>query len=112
MDDTFRGLGGVHVFRIHGAVYHRIGDLLPAEGDAAKFAQIYTVDPEMETDRRIEVVGGGLRYHVVSNLQAMLYHHNQWVQLFKTAAGLRQPLQNARIVVADRPRGLLITIPL
>ena len=42
---------GVYTFRIHGVMYHRIGRLMPNEGEAPAFAQIYihdgTADAEM-----------------------------------------------------------------
>ena len=43
---------GVYTFRIHGVVYHSIGQLLPKDNEAPKYAQIYihdgTADAEVE----------------------------------------------------------------
>ena len=43
---------GVYTFRIHGVVYHCIGQLLPKDNEAPKYAQIYihdgTADAEVE----------------------------------------------------------------
>jgi len=39
---------GVSNFTIHGQVYHFIGSLLPNEGQAPKFAQLYIYDTENE----------------------------------------------------------------
>ena len=35
---------GVYTFRIHGVVFHSIGQLLPKDNDASKYEQIYTHD--------------------------------------------------------------------
>ena len=43
---------GLYTFRIHGLVYHSIGQLLPKDNEAPKYAQIYihdgTADAEVE----------------------------------------------------------------
>jgi hypothetical protein len=36
----------IYTFHIKGALYHRIGSLLPAEGEQPKFAQIYIADSD------------------------------------------------------------------
>ena len=43
---------GVYTFRIHGTVHHYIGQLMPREGQAPAFAQIYIHDgtPEAEAE--------------------------------------------------------------
>ena len=47
---------GVYTFHIHGVMYHRIGRLMPNEGDAPAFAQIYihdgTADAEVANRQR------------------------------------------------------------
>lgn len=41
------------VFRLHGENYHLIGSLMPLEGRAPKFAQLYIYDTENEIDNRL-----------------------------------------------------------
>ncbi|CAB5190395.1 unnamed protein product [Rhizophagus irregularis] len=43
-----RNRSGLSNFTIHGQVYHFIGSLLPNEGEAPKFAQLYIYDTENE----------------------------------------------------------------
>jgi hypothetical protein len=38
--------GGVFTFRIKGALHHRIGTLLPSEGNTPHFPQLYINDPQ------------------------------------------------------------------
>ncbi len=50
---------GVYTFRIHGTVHHHIGQLMPREGQAPAFAQIYIHDgtPEAELEYRQQHLG-------------------------------------------------------
>ena len=75
---------GVHTFRIHGVVYHCIGQLLPKDNEAPKYAEIYihdgTADAEVEN-----------HLHHLENaslpelrlLQLMMHEVNPYVSFFK-----------------------------
>jgi hypothetical protein len=43
IDESFQGQG-VSKFKIHGQIYHRVGSLLPDEGQNPVFAQLYIYD--------------------------------------------------------------------
>ncbi|SAL99778.1 hypothetical protein, partial, partial [Absidia glauca] len=43
---------GGYTYRIHGAIYHRIGSLLPADGVAPAFSQVYIHDTASQIDFR------------------------------------------------------------
>lgn len=45
--------GGPPQFILSGQNYHRIGSLLPTDGDKAKFAQLYIYDTSNEIDNRL-----------------------------------------------------------
>ncbi|PKC04553.1 hypothetical protein RhiirA5_248029, partial [Rhizophagus irregularis] len=47
---------GLSNFTIHGQVYHFIGSLLPNEGEAPKFAQLYIYDTENEMNNRLNIM--------------------------------------------------------
>lgn len=70
---------------IQGNVYHRIGPLLPNEGQQAEFAQIYTLDTADQLARRLQVFHG-LNAQTLGALQHMLHVCCPWVQIFRTAA--------------------------
>ncbi|CAG8572355.1 19589_t:CDS:2 [Gigaspora rosea] len=44
------GTNGIYTYRVQGAIYHRIGPLLPAENCIPKFPQIYIYDSNFETE--------------------------------------------------------------
>ncbi|GFY37560.1 uncharacterized protein TNIN_28661 [Trichonephila inaurata madagascariensis] len=45
---------GAYCFRIHGQIYHRTSHLHPAQAGEEKFAQLYVLDSELATCRRME----------------------------------------------------------
>jgi hypothetical protein len=46
--------GDLHVFQIHGELYHLHGPLLPVEGNAPSYAQLYIYDPSYAAQRLSE----------------------------------------------------------
>lgn len=44
------------IFRINGQNFHRIGSLLPLDGEQPKFAQLYIHDTQHEIENRINSV--------------------------------------------------------
>ena len=50
---------GPYTFQISGANYHRIGSLMPPEGYAPRFAQLYIYDTQHESRNRINAVKRG-----------------------------------------------------
>ena len=76
-------------FVLGGKTYHRVGNLLPTPGTPHSFAQIYVLDVEQATDRRIAVTGGSdsrLRRDLLAALHTQLLAHNPWIQQFVAAA--------------------------
>ena len=77
------------MFVLGGKAFHRIGSMLPDDGDRHAFAQIYTLDVDEATDRRIGVCGGNnsdLRRDLLAGLHELLMAHNPWIQQFVAAA--------------------------
>jgi hypothetical protein len=76
-------------FVLGGKTYHRVGSLLPSHGTPHSFAQIYVLDVEQATDRRVSVMGGStspLRRDLLAALHTQLLAHNPWIQQFVAAA--------------------------
>ena len=75
---------GVYTFRIHGMVYHFIGQLLPREGQPRAFALIYIHDgtPEAELEYR-QLHLGERSLPELRGLQDMRHNHNPFVSFFK-----------------------------
>ena len=62
---------GPYCFRISGQVYHLISQLLPADGDAPTFLQIYLYDASDEIDARVQIFSD-LQKNIFTSLQKML----------------------------------------
>jgi hypothetical protein len=75
------------VFVLGGRTCHRIGSVLPDAGCQHSFAQIYTLDVEEATNRRIVVMGdAALQRGVMEQLHTLIVEHNPWVQQFVATA--------------------------
>ncbi|CAI0427052.1 unnamed protein product [Linum tenue] len=80
---------------ICGENYHRIGSLLPPDGEKPKFAQLYIFEPENEIDNRLANFAsrdGLLMPELLTSLLQMLDQHNQLVKTFRR---VRQQLQDS-----------------
>jgi len=76
-------------FVLGGKTYHRIGSLLPDAGSPHSFAQIYILDANAATDRRLGLFGGDrgvLRRDVLSRLHERLLARNPLIQQFVAVA--------------------------
>jgi hypothetical protein len=81
---------GPPVFKICGQVHHRIGSLLPLDGDAPKFIQLYIYDTTNEVSNQLGCLSGGdapgsLQPSIVHQLMEMLHRYNPFVKKFRTA---------------------------
>ena len=79
-----------YVFRLNGQNYHKIGSLLPVDGESPKFAQLYIYDTENEIGNRIGAVTSEDGKNVedpdiVAGLLGMLDDCNQLVKIFRMA---------------------------
>lgn len=93
-------------FRVQGQVCHRIGSLLPTEGQQPTFLQIYFVgDENDQAERRMQIVSG-LDGMIVRELQNMLQNNNELVRIFKTATtnvDLRIQIHSVRPPTGEHP---------
>lgn len=79
---------GVYTFRVNGELYHRMGSGLGAnQGQEPKFSEIYFMDPDAQSNRRMEIFSD-LDAHTVAALHNTFTEHNALVQQFKTAREL------------------------
>ena len=101
-------------FKIQGQVYHRIGSLLPVDGQEPQFLQIYFMgNSKEEAQRRLSVVPG-TRLPILRPLQDMLHTTHKHVSIFKSnleRLQAEQHLHNHKIVIrpdkapiAEHPR--------
>jgi hypothetical protein len=57
IDSSMNSGNAPPTFVLNGENYHRIGSLLPMEGDVPKFAQLYVYDTDNEIKNRMAAVG-------------------------------------------------------
>ena len=73
---------------------NRIGSLLPTEEINAKFAQLYIIDPAVETaQRESKCFPDNTNENItklMKGLQYMMHKHNPYVKQFKNTAELAQ----------------------
>jgi hypothetical protein len=73
-----------------------VGSLLPDAATPHAFAQIFMLDTQEASDRRIRALGRGnaqdvLRPDVLSQLHTWLLQHNPWVQQLRAAVARDTP---------------------
>ncbi|WJX83023.1 DNA helicase [Trifolium repens] len=89
-------------FVISGQNFHRIGSLLPKEGDRPKFAQLYIYDTENEVQNRLshfsdEAGSNDLDASLVQDLVKMMDEHNILVKSFRMVRDFCQQNQNVPV---------------
>jgi hypothetical protein len=86
IDESFQGHGVLN-FKIHGQIYHRIGSLLPDEGQNPIFAQLYIYDTDHENSNRFRIMHD-LNADILQNLQDMLDTYNPYIRNFRQVRDL------------------------
>lgn len=91
MDRSLNDGRGPPIFKISGQVHHRIGSLLPHNGESPKFIQLYIYDTANEVKNRIQALNPSERTPdpldptIVEDLRIMLDDCNPFVQRFRQA---------------------------
>ena len=88
---------------LQGKLYHLMGSLLPEQNASPKFAQIYFVDSEHETENRLQH-NPGLDTQILKTLQQCLHSVNPYIRSFKAAIEMQDSSQNIEIVLDARKR--------
>ncbi|XP_058726735.1 uncharacterized protein LOC131598121 [Vicia villosa] len=87
-DNRFNAGGGPPNIRVHGQPCHRIGSMVPLNGQTPRFSQLYIYDTENEIQHRIKGMGNNPNIipHVVTELKNMLDEFNTHAKSFRMAA--------------------------
>ena len=98
IDESFQGQG-VTNFKIYGQIYHRMGSLLPVEGQNPVFAQLYIYDTDHENSNRLSVMRN-INAEILQNLQIMLDTYNPYIQNFRQVRDfLRDDAESTEILM-------------
>jgi hypothetical protein len=87
--------GGPWVYCISGALYHKMGALLPPEGKPPVYAQLYLYDGSEALERRMGNNPGLVR-EVLQTLQDVLHRHHVYVGIYKQALEIMATLPAER----------------
>ncbi|MFN7609498.1 MAG: hypothetical protein ACK5QX_00965, partial [bacterium] len=90
--------GGVNSFRIQGTAHHRIGSLLPPQGETPKFLQMYVYDGDARAIR-VNLLDG-LSRRMVEKLTDMMHAVNPFARLFKMASE-RENVQELAMILQE-----------
>jgi hypothetical protein len=97
---------GVYTYQIHGVVVHRMGSLLPIDGQPEQFAQIYIRDPQFQAERRAGIFENSITVTLLRELQELFEEMNVFCRTFKS---IRQRdygdnIESLRIHLKAKPR--------
>ena len=97
---------GVYTFRIHGVVHRFIGQLMPREGEAPAFTQIYIHygTPEAELENRLLHLDEA-SLPELRGIQLMLHQYNPYVSFFRQEVDLMREQGGADLRMVIRTEG-------
>ncbi|XP_058775057.1 uncharacterized protein LOC131649304 [Vicia villosa] len=107
-DTTLADGGGPPTLRLHGQTCHRIGTLIPEDGDSPQFAQLYIFDTDNEVENRVKCFSDNdnIDRDIVSKLKIMLDDCNPHAKAFRMARDLLKAnafLDLKLRLISDRP---------
>ena len=70
----------VYIFRIQGAFYHSMGNLLPPSGERSRFAQVYMFDSAQEQLQFRHETHPNLQLDVLQLMNAIFRDINSYIQ--------------------------------
>jgi hypothetical protein len=87
IDKSVWGPMGVYTFRIKGTLCHKIGSLLPEDGEEPKYAQIYIMDSSLsqQIQQRLKYGHGYLDEGILQDLTTMMHNINPYYNIYKSA---------------------------
>ena len=91
--DQVKFKSGIPVFKIHGQMHNKVPPVAPLDGMAPAWAQIYILDPRLQTEERLKrngIVGKNGQYRriatkILTKLQHMLMNCNGFIQKYRNA---------------------------
>ena len=97
IDDTItNNAHNVYTMRVHSEVWHRVGSLLPEEGQRPQYAQVWMYDGDDLLNAQQENICD-LDREFLQLLNQLLLWHNPYARLFKNAAQRMMVDENARV---------------
>ncbi|XP_028060082.1 uncharacterized protein LOC114263697 [Camellia sinensis] len=92
----------VYTFRAQGAIYHKIGSLLPNSSDRPRYLQLYVYDTDHENENRMSE-NEELHLDLLDKIKNILNTHNPFVHTFRQLAQ-RLDIHECRLQIKEQPR--------
>ncbi|KAG3116870.1 hypothetical protein PI124_g533 [Phytophthora idaei] len=94
-----------YTFRVNGSMHHRIGHLLPRDGAAPAFEQIYFYDgsTEEQVALRGSTISSGLNPIILGKLQTILNDVNPLAATYRSAREYADSSQEMCLVLFEKP---------
>ncbi|XP_028125521.1 uncharacterized protein LOC114322422 [Camellia sinensis] len=93
---------GVYTFRAQGAIYHKIGSLLPNSSDRPRYLQLYVYDTDHENENQMSE-NEELHLDLLDKIKNILNTHNPFVHTFRQLAQ-RLDIHECRLQIKEQPR--------
>jgi PIF1-like helicase/Helitron helicase-like domain at N-terminus len=84
VNDNVLAGSGPYAFRLHGSLHHRMGALLPNDGNQPRYAQLYVLDPDDAVNARL-ANNPNLDPSTMNDLHDMLAANNPYINMYKHA---------------------------
>lgn len=119
VDESVNKKPGPYTYRVHGQNCHRLGSLLPTEGEQPKYSQMYIYDTANEVKNRINSLSKSnsttsLDEKVVSGLMEMFNSTNELTKIYRAARDryeTEQPTELSIRLVGQKHRGKQYDLP-
>ncbi|XP_038722074.1 uncharacterized protein LOC120014228 [Tripterygium wilfordii] len=111
IDSSINNSPGPYVFRLGGQNYHRIGSLLPINGETPKFAQLYIHDTDNEVFNRMVATGcdddDSIDEDIIGELIIMFDEINEITKAFRMARNrfLESDIRPVKLRLCAKRRG-------
>ncbi|XP_028074574.1 uncharacterized protein LOC114276939 [Camellia sinensis] len=92
---------GVYTFRAQGAIYHKIGSLLPNSSERPRYLQLYVYDTDHENENRMSE-NEELHLDLLDKIKNILNAHNSFVHTFRQLAQ-RPDIHECRLQIKEQP---------
>ncbi|XP_028092146.1 uncharacterized protein LOC114292392 [Camellia sinensis] len=92
----------VYTFRAQGAIYHKIGSLLPNSSDRPRYLQLYVYDTNHENENRMSE-NEELHLDLLDKIKNILNAHNPFVHTFRQLAQ-RPDIHECRLQIKEQLR--------
>ncbi|KAL7184211.1 hypothetical protein ACSBR2_026376 [Camellia fascicularis] len=102
IDENLTRSRDTYTFRAQGAIYHKIGSLLPNSSDRPGYLQLYVYDIDHENENRMSK-NESFHLDLLEKIKNILNAYNPFVHLFRQLGQLPN-IHECRLQIREQPR--------